>query len=1243
MKLFSTIFFLFLAAVGFSQNNLVFEHYSVQNGLPNPTVYDVLQDKYGFLWIATGDGLCRYDGYEFKVYKNNPNDSTSLPSNTVLSIIEDDEGNLWIGGIGLFAKYVRKTGTFVPLEFDRGSRTGTIQIWKLFKDSKNRIWFGSRNHGVYLFNNNKNLAQLVTKGDEKTQLDWGWVASIIESHDGKILVTDAQNGVFVYDERDSVFNNYATLTVTNFNFLFSLFEDEYNRFWISGGSGVRMVDPTTNKVTKIDFFDSNKSEIKDSTTLRILSDQNGYLWFGCWTEGLYRYNPVTKESIHYKPNTNIMGSINGTQIISIYEDDFGILWVGTINSGLNKVDPKKEPLNIYQLPASIKENNINSDRITAVVIDETNNDIVWMGTGSLGLIKYDRSLNKFTQYKFKPGDANSISGNTIFTMTIGNDNNLWIGTDSSLCKLDTKTNVFTRYLTKNKGLTFNSNINDIQIDATGRVYVATPHGVDLLIPGTDIQRMVPSLMTRQYKTELLSSIKSQLKEKSLASILMVGENQDITKNFEIESPTKALILCAGEGQVDVSKTSFDYGWIENDKGKIVWAMDDVYKTFYLGGGTKNRVLADCIELSAGKYKLRYRSDVGHSYGNWNVNAPEDSLLYGIQISEVSNDTYKRILNELEDEISKKSFMPVESVSSIFLSKKYENILWIGTNRSKLFRCNLKDNSFIEFLPDSIVDNSATNIVADILEDSDGILWLATNKGLAEFDPSNEKFNVYTDADGLPTNSIAAIQEDPYGNIWVSSIAGLTKIVRTPGEKKYTFINIDIADGLQGYSFTNASWKTKDGELFFGGFNGVNSFYSGMLNQTSPDIVITDFKVANQSITAETEDSPIADDINEIKSIELPYSQNDFSFEFAAVHFSRPQRNKIAYKLDGVNDDWVYDNRRFVSFANLSPGDYVFRLKGANGDGVWNEEEKVITITILPPWWRTVWAYILYGFIVVAGVFGVDRFQRKRLLKRARESARMKETELRAQLAEAENARKSRELEEARSLQLSMLPKELPQLPNLDIAVYMKTATEVGGDYYDFQVGMDGTLTIVIGDATGHGLKAGTMVTATKSLFNTLGSNSDILLTFNEITRCIKQMQIHMLSMCLTMMKIRGNKMIMSAAGMPPALIYRKNTMAVEEIVLKGMPLGAVTDFPYQLKETNLNPGDTVLLLSDGLPELFDKNKEMFSYERVVQVFSKHAHKSPEEIIEGLKRAGSDWVEDTDPDDDVTFVVLKVKK
>jgi serine phosphatase RsbU (regulator of sigma subunit) len=253
-----------------------------------------------------------------------------------------------------------------------------------------------------------------------------------------------------------------------------------------------------------------------------------------------------------------------------------------------------------------------------------------------------------------------------------------------------------------------------------------------------------------------------------------------------------------------------------------------------------------------------------------------------------------------------------------------------------------------------------------------------------------------------------------------------------------------------------------------------------------------------------------------------------------------------------------------------------------------------------------------------------------------------EQKLRAQKAEAENERKTKELEEARQLQLSMLPKELPVIPNLDIAVYMKTATEVGGDYYDFHVGMDGTLTVVIGDATGHGLKAGTMVTTAKSLFSSHGADDDIIKTFHEFTRVIKNMRMHLMSMCLSIIKISGSKLKISAAGMPPALLYRKAENKVEELIIKGMPLGAFTDFPYKLHETTLQKGDTLFLQSDGLPELFDKDMNMFGYENVTRVFGEVADRSPEEIIEHMNKTGSDWIGNSEPDDDVTFVIIKVK-
>ena len=290
------------------------------------------------------------------------------------------------------------------------------------------------------------------------------------------------------------------------------------------------------------------------------------------------------------------------------------------------------------------------------------------------------------------------------------------------------------------------------------------------------------------------------------------------------------------------------------------------------------------------------------------------------------------------------------------------------------------------------------------------------------------------------------------------------------------------------------------------------------------------------------------------------------------------------------------------------------------------------------------------------IFGIDRFQRRRLLIKVREKRKLEEAENRAKNAElhakaaeaerraleAEYIHKKKELDEARELQLSMLPEKLPQLPNLDIAVYMKTATEVGGDYYDFHVSMDGTLTVVLGDATGHGMKAGTMVTAVKGLFNSYSSNPDILYSFHEISRCIKQMRLGKLSMCMTMLKINNDKMIMSAAGMPPIMIYKSDERNASEEVIKGMPLGTFDNYPYDIRETKLNTGDTILLMSDGLPELQNSDGELFGYQRVRNTFENTAEKSSEDIIEQLKHEGKVWIGDKEPDDDITFVVIKVK-
>ncbi len=264
--------------------------------------------------------------------------------------------------------------------------------------------------------------------------------------------------------------------------------------------------------------------------------------------------------------------------------------------------------------------------------------------------------------------------------------------------------------------------------------------------------------------------------------------------------------------------------------------------------------------------------------------------------------------------------------------------------------------------------------------------------------------------------------------------------------------------------------------------------------------------------------------------------------------------------------------------------------------------------------------------------------------------------------EAENAHKTKELEEARRLQLSMLPKNPPALPHLDIAADMKTATEVGGDYYDFKVHDDGVWTIAVGDATGHGMQAGTMVAATKSLFNALApwdkafgetnevdydyptglaDESEPAIISQKATKALKEMGYRKMYMALTIAKFHNHQMLVATAGMPYTLIHRAAGDCVEEVALKAMPLGSFPNFKYEQKKIVLEPGDTVLFLSDGLEEMFDPQGEILGAARVKELVAEAEQKPSEQVIAHLKIAGKVWANGRTQEDEVTMVVLKV--
>ena len=268
-------------------------------------------------------------------------------------------------------------------------------------------------------------------------------------------------------------------------------------------------------------------------------------------------------------------------------------------------------------------------------------------------------------------------------------------------------------------------------------------------------------------------------------------------------------------------------------------------------------------------------------------------------------------------------------------------------------------------------------------------------------------------------------------------------------------------------------------------------------------------------------------------------------------------------------------------------------------------------------------------------------QVKELSQRTIEQERkVKEEELSRKLLEADNQRKTKELEEARKLQLSMLPKSIPKVPGLEIAVYMKTASEVGGDYYDFKYDNNDTLIVAVGDATGHGMKAGTMVATIKGLFTAEDADTDVVTFMNKSNSIIRDMRLGNIYMAMLVAKIEREKVTITSAGMPPALIYRSKSKQVEEIKLQAIPLGGPADFTYPKKETFLSKGETLLLMSDGFPELFNNKKEILDYSRAKEIFGSIETATAAETIDFLLKEVENWRGSAKQEDDITFVVIK---
>jgi ligand-binding sensor domain-containing protein/serine phosphatase RsbU (regulator of sigma subunit) len=1010
-----------------------------------------------------------------------------------------------------------------------------------------------------------------------------------------------------------------------------ILQDSKGFMWFGTQDGLNKYDGYTFKIFKNDPSDS--TTLTNNFIFSIYENQSGELYIETQGDALHRYNPRSESfQIVIEDSINLFGSKVSTVGALLYESS-GIKWTGGLGkeTGLTRTDTNTGQSTTFKHnPAD--PSSLSDDKVYSIFRDRSGR--LWIGTFN-GLDKFDEATGKFFHYRNDPDNPTSLPDNWVWPIFEDSKGNLWIGTvKSGLCLFDPGSNSFYNYKNDpNDQTSINDNyIFSIGEDRGGLIWIGTNLG--------GISYFNPSTQDFDHFTHDPENTNS-LSDDVVFSMLVArnGTYWIGTRNGglnKLDYNSRRFTHYNNNPSNPNSLISNSIQSLLEDRSGVIWIGS-------YGNGL------DAFDPNIGTF-THYSHDPSNP---WTIT---DNRIYSLAEDKSGNiwiGTYRGGLNKIDrysGKISNYQFNENDS-SSISSNATWSmafddsDNLWIGTFGEGINVLNHRDQTFrhLKNIQNDSTSISDNNIIR-VFKDSKGNMWFGTTKGLSKYLPKSNTFKNYTEKDGLTNSFVYGIIEDKNGNLWLSTNNGLSKF----NPERETFRNYYYKDGLQGNEFNQNAFAEdrKTGNLLFGGLNGFNVFNPDSLrdNTYSPPIEFTGYLRYN---TDDAEGKPIIEKgISERDSISLTYKDNIITLDFTALSYYNNLENQFRYKLEGFNENWIQlGNNHSVTFTNLSAGDYSLRVMGSNNDGVWNEEATTLQIHVSPPWWRTNIAYGLYFIAFFSFLYGVRRFEIKRREQKAqiRESALLiKATEAEKRALEIENERKTKELEEARQLQLSMLPKELPELPDLEIAAFMRTATEVGGDYYDFIVQEDGVLNVAFGDATGHGLQAGTMVTLMKGFFTSDSTKFGLKEFMSHCTKVIKEIKLGRILMSFSYLKIDKKNLKITSAGMPPIYYHHKDTNQLEEIIIEGMPLGAMKKALYETREKTLKSGDTILLLTDGLPEQMNGKNEMFDYPRVKNHFTKIINDSPDTIIEKLVKAGDKWMNGTTQEDDITFVVIRVK-
>ncbi len=856
-------------------------------------------------------------------------------------------------------------------------------VYCVLQDRQGFMWFGTgaglNKYDGYRFTTYKHEAT------DSTSISGDWIKCIYEDHSGALWIGTYNYGLNRFDRETEHFtrfihdpNNPRSLSDNEVN---AIYEDHAGTLWVGTENGLNRLDRSDSRAEK---FNENRGKtftrflpdplnprsLSHPTVSAIYEDRFNTLWIGTGGGGLNRFDPEAKQFTHFVHDPNDPQSLSDDFVRAIYEDRAGRLWIGTEHGGLNKLDRATQTgaakAFTHFLYDPKNPRGLSHPEVRAICEDRLGK--LWLGTLGGGLNYFDPeastgSARQFTHYVNDPKNLNSLSNNRVFSICEDRSGTLWIGTDIGFNRLDRGQGSFIALVNELENAQNSSHniIWSINKDSAKRsaLWIGTESG-----------------LFRRTLSDLYGP-RDGLRGKSEEQVFYFNNN-----------PKNPLSL---------------------RENKIHVIYEDSQGTFWFG-------TAGGIKLFVPDF-LSKRNNGQSDFKRWEEDAQNPSGLNRLQIFAICEDSTARrkgATNRLSPAFGNTFWIGTDgglfrlrreergetrltvfkrdhqnpnslngnNVRSLLVDRS--GTLWVGTWADGLHRFDEQSGEFKRFVHDAKNSHSvANNFIRCIYEDRAGRLWIGTDGGLDELDRATKQFKHYTEKDGLPNNKIWGILEDDRGRLWLSTNNGISRFEPSASlssaSTSSAFKNYTVRDGLSHQEFNRGAYfKSDNGEMFFGGMNGVTAFHPDSIrdNPFVPPVVITACKRYNIDYAEGV--AIVEKGIFARREIEFSYKDNIISFEFAALNFRNSQQNQYAYKLEGYHEQWIQlGTHREATFTNLDPGEYILHVKGSNNDGVWNEEGTSLKIIITPPWWKTWWAYSLYGVIFFSILYGLRRYEMNR--------------------------------------------------------------------------------------------------------------------------------------------------------------------------------------------------------------------------------------------------------------------------